>query len=154
MLVSYLHVPLLGAIALSLLGCADDAPPSSTAGEPTTSVAATGERSLDVTYDDGVIELSFARLGHPFRAMYASVLTWSEGRWRRYGTLSTENANTIGALTTGEDPVEVLDGVNTARAPDRYRAPELPPGRYLICTTLPDVDLHQEFCGEFAWEGR
>jgi hypothetical protein len=83
--------------------------------------------------------------------MYARVLIWSDGVWRYYGILRTENADTTGTLTTAvEDEVAVLDGANTAPAPDRYSAPGLPPGRYLICAALVEPDNHREVCGELA----
>jgi hypothetical protein len=110
-----------------------------------------GDRSLDVSYDGGTIELSFARLGDPLRAMYARVLTWSDETWTYYGLLTTEQANTVGVLTTApEEQVEILDGVNTAPGSDRYVADDLPAGRYLICTTLAEDDDHGHVCGEVA----
>lgn len=52
--------------------------------------------------------------------------------------------------------VAVLDGVNTASYPDVYTAPDLPPGRYLVCVALvpPPEDTPvgpdgaPEICGE------
>ena len=145
------HGLLLVVSALSIGACTSDALTSSTTGAPASSVAVSADRSLDVSYSAGVIELSFARLGQPFRAMYARVVTWSGGAWRYFGYLTTGMANTGGTLTTApEVEIELLAGLNTDPAPDRYRAPELPPGRYLICTTLVGAGKPGEVCGELA----
>jgi hypothetical protein len=96
--------------------------------------------------------LSFARLGHPFRSMYARVLTWSDDAWRYYGMLVT-GEEPVGMLTSAaEDQVELLAGVNNAPAPDRYLADGLPAGRYLICTTLAEENNRGEVCGELVVE--
>ena len=55
----------------------------------------------------------------------------------RVGATWMENADAVGTLSTdAEDRVEVLDGVNTAPAPDRYRVGGPPADRYLICALL------------------
>ena len=82
--------------------------------------------------------------------MYAWVATWSNGAWQLFGHLATGNANTVGILVPVGDPGEGLAGANTQSAPDRYRAPELPTGRYLICTTLAEPDNQNEVCGELS----
>ena len=131
--------------------CTNDGSTISSTDAPASSVAVSEDRSLDVSYADGMIEVSFVRLGHPSRAMHARVVTWSDGAWRYFGTLRAENANTVGTLSTdAEDRVEVLDGVNTAPAPDRYRVGGLPAGRYLICALLIDSDNPAEVCGELV----
>ena len=132
-------------------GCTNDGSTISTTDAPASSVAVSEDRTLDVSYADGMIEVSFARLGHPSRAMHARVVAWSDGAWRYFGTLRTENANTVGTLSTdAEDQVEVLDGVNTALAPDQYRTDGLSAGRYLICAVLVDSDNRTEVCGELV----
>jgi hypothetical protein len=124
---------------------------SSATSAPVSSIDVPSDRSIDVSYSAGTIELSFARLGQPFRAMYARVLTWSNGAWRFFGYLRTDDANTVGNLViAAENSVELLAGTNTDPAPDRYQAAELPTGRYLICTTLAEADNHNEVCGELA----
>jgi hypothetical protein len=143
---------LVAASAWSVGSCTSEASIASTSGNPGPSVvAASDDRSVDVSYSEGMIELSFARLGQPFRGMHAKVLTWNDGVWRYYGILRTGDANTIGTLTTAAaDQVEVLEGANTAPAPDRYRAPGLPAGRYLVCTDLVEPDNRSEVCGELS----
>ena len=146
-----LGVALIAALA-SAVGCASKSSPESSTGDPAASVPVPADRSLEVSYNGDLIELSFARLGQPFRAMHAQVLTWSDDAWRYYGTLSTANANAVGALTTeAADAVPLLDGTNFGPQRDGYRAPGLPSGRYLICTTTVEFvepASSSEVCGE------
>lgn len=142
---------LLVGSALWAGACTNDGSTISTTDAPASSVAVSEDRTLDVSYADGMIEVSFARLGHPSREMHARVVTWSDGAWRYLGILRMENANAVGTLSTdAEDQVEVLDGVNTAPAPDRYRVDGLPAGRYLICALLIASDNPAEVCGELV----
>ncbi len=151
-----LHLVVLSTlVVLSALvvpaGCSDDSQQSSTS-EGVASGVVSSDRSLDVSYSDDLIELSFARLDQPFRAMHALVLMWTSGTWTYYGTLHTSNANTVGLLTTEPaDALELLDGTNGGRGKDRYRAPRLPAGRYLVCATiigLPEPATVRDVCGE------
>ena len=142
--------PLVAAIAIALCGCSSDAPSTSHVADSAPVEVVPDNRMLDASYTDELIQLSFARLDQPFRSMWAKLLVWSDDAWTYYGTLHTANANTEGTLTTErQDRVEILDGVNTAPVPDRYRAPGLPSGRYLVCATLVLSD-HREVCGEFS----
>ena len=83
--------------------------------------------------------------------MSARVMTLSNGTWRYFGVLRTADANTVGELTTApQDQVEILDGVNTQSAPDRYHVADLPLGSYLICTSLVGTGENREVCGELT----
>lgn len=138
------------AITLWSAACSSDGSAESSAGTGS-SVAPTVDRSLDVSYIGGVVELSFARVGDPFRAMHAQVLRWSDDGWSYFGTLRTTNANTVGTLTTeAEAEVELLDGTNNGPQADEYRAPQLPSGRYLICTSVLEFEPAEgrQVCGE------
>jgi len=142
---------LAGVIVMSLGACASEATTTSATNAPSDSVAVPDDRSLDVSYFGGTIELSFALLGQPFRAMSARVMTWSNGAWRYFGILRSADANTVGELTKlPQDQVEILDGVNTQPAPDRYDVSDLPLGRYLICTSLVGTGENREVCGELT----
>ncbi len=150
-MMNHRHGLLLVLSTLSIGACTSEGTATSTTAAPAPSVAVSADRSLDVSYSQGMVELSFARLGNPFRSMYTRMLSWDDRGWRYYGMLRTGEADTVGTLTTeAADQVVVLDGANTARAPDRYRAPALPAGRYLVCTELVEPDNHREVCGELS----
>lgn len=149
----WLGVALIAGV-LSAAGCTSNPSPQSSTGDPALSVPVPEDRSLDVSYTGDLIELSFARLDQPFREMHAQILSWSGGAWRYYGTLRTANGNTVGALTTeAADVVDLLAGTNNGPRPDGYQAPELPPGRYLICTRILEFvepATSSEVCGELV----
>jgi len=142
---------LAAVIVVSLGACASEATTTSVTNESSDSVVVPDDRSLDVSYFEGTIELSFVRLGQPFRSMSARVMSWSNGAWRYFGVLRMADANSVGELTTApQDQVEILDGVTTQSAPDRYLASDLPLGRYLICTSLVGTAESREVCGELT----
>lgn len=146
----WLWLPVLMLSCVSIVGCTNDATNTRTttmASAPT--VLVPDYRSLDVSYSFGANELSFARLGQPLRSMYANVSRWEDVAWRYFAVLRTAEADTPGELIAGDpNEIEVLDGVNTQRAADRYQAPSLGAGRYLICSTLAETDDHRRVCGE------
>lgn len=132
-------------------GCSSGATTVRTTPAPESTVPAPEDRSLDVSYSAGIIELSFARLGQPFRSMYARVFVENNGAWLYFGLLGTAEADTPGELVTGDpNEIEVLDGVNTQPSADRYLAPSLNAGRYLICTALAETNNHRDVCGELV----
>jgi hypothetical protein len=145
----WLWVPVVMLGCVSIAGCTSDATTTRTTTATAPTVLVPDDRSLDVTYSSGSIELSFARLGHPFRSMYAKVSRWDNGAWRHFAVLRTAEADTPGELITGDpNEIEVLDGVNTQSAADRYSAAALGAGRYLVCSTLAEADDHRDVCGE------
>lgn len=144
------HRVLLVVGAFLLVACADNGRDRTTA----TAVAVedvSADRSLDVSYRDGTIELSFERLGNQFRGMYARVLQRQTENWTYFGYLRTEQANEIGVLITDpEEEVMLLDGVNNQLAPDLYSAPQIGAGEYLICTSLVDPGAARTVCGDLV----
>ncbi len=143
---------MLLAIATGLAACAGDGPSGTdpTVGSAPPILDLPDDRSLAVSYAAGTIAVSFDPENQP-RAMWARVFTHVDDGWVYFGYLTTENANTPGSLTTApEDVVAVLGGVNFQAAPDRYTAPDLTAGEYLVCAELVDTDPAVEVCGDFA----
>ncbi|MFT5978523.1 MAG: hypothetical protein ACI9AO_001376 [Ilumatobacter sp.] len=133
-------------VVTSCGGSADQAAPVTD--EPSVEIPA--DRSLEISYLDGSVIVSFEDVGFAHRSMSADLYRQSDTGWQRFGYLVTETADYPSGrlvLATQEPPV-LLDGVLVDEQPDIYVAPNLPDGKYAVCASL--IEDQEVLCGELT----
>lgn len=146
------RAPLAAAFGIFVVascgGSAEQAAPAADA----PSVEIPADRSLDISYLDGSVIVSFEDVGFAHRAMSANLYRQSDTEWQVFGYLITETADfPSGRLVFAtEEPPDFLDGVLIDKQPDVYVAPNLPDGEYAVCAAL--IEEQEVLCGELTVE--
>lgn len=139
----------IGILAVSACG-GSEGPTTSDTVAPLVDIPA--DRSLDVSYLDDSIVVSFENVGFAPRAMSADLYRQSDAGWTQVGYLITETADfPSGRLAlVSDEPPAILDGALVDERPDRYVAEDLPVGEYAVCAPL--IEDQEILCGAFAFD--